>query len=113
MANLNKIQDGHRRNVLCYCIEDIHTIRKHSFVYLNIYNVTLFKPTCHKICVVIPNVHILMWAIPRVIVLTYRIIFELATVTPSYLCHCENETTYLHNGIILEGSTTANVEQTL
>ena len=37
MAGLNKIQDGHRRNVLCYCIEDIHMVRKQSFVYLNMY----------------------------------------------------------------------------
>ena len=37
MADLNKIQDGHRRNVLCYCIEDIHMVRKHSFVYLHMY----------------------------------------------------------------------------
>ena len=35
MADLNKIKDGHRRNVLCYCIEDIHMVRKHSFVYLD------------------------------------------------------------------------------
>ena len=36
MADLNNFQDGHRRNVLCYCIdEDIHMVRKHSFVYLN------------------------------------------------------------------------------
>ena len=35
MTDLNKIKDGHRRNVLCYCIEDIHMVRKHSFVYLN------------------------------------------------------------------------------
>ena len=48
MADLNKIQDGHRRNVLCYCIEDIHMGRKHSFVYLNMYNVTPL-PTCYKI----------------------------------------------------------------
>ena len=40
MTDLNYIKDGHRRNVLCYCIEDIHMVRKHSFVYLNIYNVT-------------------------------------------------------------------------
>ena len=37
IADLNKIQDGHRRNVLCYCAEDIHMVRKHSFVYLNMY----------------------------------------------------------------------------
>ena len=35
MTDLNKIKDGHRRNVLCYCIEDIHMVRKHSFVYLD------------------------------------------------------------------------------
>ena len=37
MAVLNLIQDGHRRNVLCYCIEDIHMVRKHPFMYLNMY----------------------------------------------------------------------------
>ena len=62
-----KIQDGRRRNVLCYCIEDIHMVRKHSFVYLHIYNVTPL-PTCHKIWVVIPNVHNLMWEKGRVII---------------------------------------------
>ena len=33
--------------------------------------------------------------------MTHRIIFKLATVTPSYRGHWENETTDLHNGIIL------------
>ena len=37
MADLNKSQDGHWRNVLSYCIEDIHMVRKDSFVYLNMY----------------------------------------------------------------------------
>ena len=37
MADLNTIQDGHRWNVLCYCI-DIYVVRKHSFVYLNMHN---------------------------------------------------------------------------
>ena len=37
MADSNKIQDGHRRNVLSYCIKDIYMARKHSFVYLNMY----------------------------------------------------------------------------
>ena len=44
MADLNKIQDGHRRNVLCYCIEDMHMIRKHSFVYLNTYMLLPYQP---------------------------------------------------------------------
>ena len=37
MADLKKIQDGHRRNDVCYLIEDIHMVRKHSLVYLNMY----------------------------------------------------------------------------
>ena len=45
-----------RRHVLCYCIEYIHLIRKHSFVYLNMY----ILPNCHKIWFVIDNVHNLM-----------------------------------------------------
>ena len=57
-----QFKDGHRGNVFCYCIEDIHMVRKHSFVYLNIYNVTPLQ-TCHKIWVVIPNVHNLMCTI--------------------------------------------------
>ena len=44
MADLNKIKDGHRRNVLCYCIEDIHMVRKHSFVYLNMYMLLPYQP---------------------------------------------------------------------
>ena len=43
MADLNKIQDGHRRNVLCYCIEDIHLVRKDSFV-LNMYILLPHQP---------------------------------------------------------------------
>ena len=48
MADLNNIQDGHRRNVFCYCIEDIHMVGKHSFVYLNMYNVAPL-PACDNI----------------------------------------------------------------
>ena len=44
MADLNKIQDGHRRNALWYCIEDIHMVRKHSFVYLNMYMLLPYQP---------------------------------------------------------------------
>ena len=67
MADLNNIPDGHRRNVLCYCIEkDIHMIRKHSFVYLNMHMLLPYQ--LNKILVVIPNVHYLMWATPRVLI---------------------------------------------
>ena len=44
MADLNKIQDGHGRNVLCYCIEDIYVVGKHSLVYLNMYMLLLYQP---------------------------------------------------------------------
>ena len=44
MADLNKIQDGHRRNVLSYCIEGIHMVKKHSFVYLNMYMLLPYQP---------------------------------------------------------------------
>ena len=44
LADLNKIQDGHRRNVLCYCIADINMVRKHSFVYLNMYMLLPYQP---------------------------------------------------------------------
>ena len=44
LADFNEIQDGHQRNVLCYCIEDIHMVRKHSFVYLNIYMLLPYQP---------------------------------------------------------------------
>ena len=44
MADLNNIQDGHRRNVLCYCIEeDIHIVREHSFVYLNMHKLLPYQ----------------------------------------------------------------------
>ena len=68
MADLNKFQDGHRRNVICYCIKVFHMVRKHSFVYLNMYIDVTPLPNCHKICVVIANVQNLMWAIPRVLI---------------------------------------------
>ena len=44
MADLNKIKNGHLRNVLCYCIEDIHMVRKHSYLYLNMYMLLPYQP---------------------------------------------------------------------
>ena len=44
MADLNKIKKGNLRNVLCYCIEDIHMVRKHHYFYLNMYMLLPYQP---------------------------------------------------------------------
>ena len=44
MADSNKIKNGHLRNVLSYCIEDIHMVRKHSYLHLNMYMLLPYQP---------------------------------------------------------------------
>ena len=106
MADLNKIQDSHRRNVLCYCIEDIHMVRKHSFVYLNIcYSLTnlSYNLSCDTQCsqsnvVITPSFN---WHI------------ESYFSWPRYTYVSGSPGKFNHNGIILKGSTKRNVEQIL
>ena len=97
MADLNKIQDDHRRNVLSYGIEDIHMFRKHSFVYLNMY-------MCYPLTNLSSNLNrdtrCPQSNVGNTPSSNYIIPFELATVTPSYPGHLENKTIYSHNGIL-------------